>query len=151
MFNAKVSGKRADDRNTVLGQQYFAADCLHKLCLAVSGDTGHADDSATGNVNLAVERVAALKANLFTLETDFQTGMRFDFRSRHDFRKVAADHKLGELLLGHFLRIDVGCHLTAANHRTVFGKFTNFIELMRNEDDGNAFGRQLAQGFKEGL
>ena len=77
--------------------------------------------------------------------------MRFDFRSRHDFRKVATDHKLGELLLGHFLRIDVGCHLTAANHRTVFGKFTNFIELMRNEDDGNAFGRQLAQGFKEGL
>ena len=42
------------------------------------------------------------------METDFQTGMRFDFRSRHDFRNVAAninpqemtEQELAKLMIG---------------------------------------------------
>lgn len=64
-------------------------------------------------------------------------------------RQLAADHQLGELL-GRGVRRVGGAHRrTAPDHRDLVGDGEDLAELVRDEDDGQAFGLELAQVVEE--
>ena len=63
--------------------------------------------------------------------------------------QLAADHQLGELAGGHLRRVDGGDRGAAPDDGDVVGDREHLVELVRDEDDGEALALELAQVVEE--
>ena len=135
------------DRALALAQ--FAHANAQKARLAVARNAGNAHDFAAANRQIDVRQtrdvVSAVKRNALELKGHFAGRAR----GAHELGRLLADHQTGQILFGLFLGIDRFDHAAGAQNRAAVGELANFIELVGNKENRDAFGGELFEGFKK--
>ncbi len=119
----------------------FAASC--------TDESGHSDDFAGADLNVDVVENAGA-GEVFHIEEEVAAGvLGFGFEDAFDLEQFTADHETDDFLLrsgGGFLGGNV---FAVAEDRDSIGEEENFFHAVRDVEDADAFGFELADDAEE--
>ena len=133
------------------GAGAHAHDRLDELGLAVALDAGDAEHLARVDVEAdVVEQRAAVRRRAGSRLLDRQQHLVGDRRRLGARRgQLGADHQLGELAGGDVVGADRGDGGAATDHGDLVGDGEHLVELVGDEDEGEALVLELAQVAEE--
>ena len=125
-------------------------DRLDQLVLAVAGDPGDAEDLARADleVDAVDDLVAAVVLDGQALDLERRAG-RVRFAAIDRQRDLAADHQLGEVFLVRLGRDALADDLAAPDDRDPVRDLEDLVQLVADEDDAVALGRQAPQDLED--
>ena len=123
-----------------------AGEQVQKLALAVAGNAGNADDLPARTEKLTLStRLSPTRSTKVSPSTASTVSPAWGRRLVDPQQHLAPDHQLGQFLLAGLAGPAMGDHLAAAHDGDVIGDRHDLLQLVGDQDDGNAL---LAQGIE---